>query len=244
MARTPTSPTSAATAPGWRPEIDQYTIKFLIGLVALLLPAVEYAVSHGAISSISDSYWYRGSSLEGCSYWSRNLFVGSLFAIAAMLCGYNGTSSKQLWFGKLAAASALLIANFPCACGDDSHESMRGVHAASAAVLFAVLAWFCLDFIERAKTKLHGVRKTAAGRRIVIYKACAVGMFVGIGLIAFHALFAKPGDPNAERLVFWGESFGLVSFGLSWLTASRKLPGITHPSERQTVWGFGSGRSP
>jgi hypothetical protein len=217
-----------ATSPAtWSPEINQYTIKFLIGFVALSLPAVELVLSSGAITSISESYWYPGS------HWSRNIFVGSLFAIAALLAGYNGTSSKQLWLGKVAALAAVLISMFPCNCGDDAHEIVKGVHAASAGILFAVLAWFCWDFIERAKTKLSDDRKTAAGRRIMIYRACGVGMLIAIALFVAHVVTKE------ERLVFWGETFGLVSFGLSWLTASHKLPGITHSSERETLFGVG-----
>jgi len=216
----------------WPPEINQYTIKFLIGLVALLLPVVEVILSRGAITSISESYWYPDS------YWSRNIFVGSQFAIAALLAGYNGTSSKQLWFGKVAALAAILIANFPCKCGRDAHEIVKGVHGVSAGVMFAVLAWFCWDFIQRAKTKLHDARRTAASRRIIIYKACGVGMLVAIALFVGHFVFF----PDEESLILWGETFGLVSFGLSWLAASHKLPGITHSSERESVVGVGPAR--
>jgi hypothetical protein len=217
----------ATTPTTWPPEINQYTIKFLIGFVALSLPVVELVLSRGAITSISESYWYPDS------HWSRNIFVGSLFAIAALLAGYNGTSSKQLWLGKVAALAAVLISMFPCNCGDDAHEIVKGVHAASAGIMFAVLAWFCWDFIERAKTKLTDDRKTAASRRIVIYGACGVGMVIAIALFVAHIVTKE------ERLIFWGETFGLVSFGLSWLTASHKLPGITHPSEKETLFGFG-----
>jgi len=221
----------ATTPTTWPPEINQYTIKFLIGFVALSLPVVELVLSRGAITSISQSYWYPDS------HWSRNVFVGSLFAIAALLAGYNGTSSKQLWLGKVAALAAVLISMFPCNCGDDAHEIVKGVHAASAGILFAVLAWFCWDFIERAKTKLNDDRRTAASRRIVIYRACGVGMVIAIALFVAHAVTKE------ERLVFWGETFGLVSFGFSWLTASHKLPGITHPSEKETLFGFGPGQA-
>jgi hypothetical protein len=213
--------------PTWRPEINQYTIKFLIGFVALSLPAVELVLSCGAITSISQSYWYEDS------HWSRNIFVGSLFAIAALLAGYNGTSSQQLWLGKVAALAAVFIAIFPCHCGSDAHEIVKGVHAASAGTMFAVLAWFCWDFIERAKTKLNDDRRTAAGRRIFIYRSCGAGMVIAVGLFVAHVVTKE------ERLIFWGETFGLVSFGVSWLTASHKLPGITHPSEKETLFGLG-----
>jgi hypothetical protein len=217
----------ATTPSTWPPEIDQYTIKFLVGFVALSLPVIELVLSRGEITSISQSYWYPDS------HWSRNIFVGSLFAIAALLAGYNGTSPMQLLFGKVAALAAVLISMFPCNCGDEAHEIVKGVHAASAGILFAVLAWFCWDFIERAKKKLHDDRRTAATRRIWIYRACGVGMIIAVALFVAHVVTKQ------EPLIFWGETFGLVSFGVSWLTASHKLPGITHPSEKETLFGVG-----
>ena len=32
--------------------------------------------------------------------------------------------------------------------------------------------------------------------------------------------------------MFYGEAAGLFAFGISWLTASRTVPGLTHPEER------------
>ena len=244
MAITPTPPPtsalrdSTAATPPWPPEINQYTIKFLVGLVALMLPIVELALSHGTITSISESYWYGDSQGYRDSYWSRNIFVGSLFAIAALLAGYNGTGPLQLWFGRVAGFAALLIASFPCSCGVDRHEIVNRVHGAAAGVMFGVLAWFCWDFIQRAKTKLNDDRKTAASRRIVIYKACGLGMVFAIALFVAHFVVWR----DEERLIFWGETFGLFSFGISWLTASHKLPGITHASERESVFGVGPAR--
>lgn len=34
------------------------------------------------------------------------------------------------------------------------------------------------------------------------------------------------------QFVFYGEAVGLVAVGISWLVASRTLPGLTHPQER------------
>ena len=104
------------------------------------------------------------------------------------------------------------------------------MHGFSAGVLFAVLAWFCWDFIQRARTKLHDDRRTAAKRRIGIYLACGIGMLVAVGLFLIHFL------TKDERLVFWGETVGLVSFGIFCLTASHKLPVITARSEKQTMF--------
>ena len=218
------------------PEINQYTIKFLIGFVALALPVVELLLSRGTISSISASYWY-----DAGGPWPRNIFVGALFAIAALLASYNGTSEMQLVLGKAAAVAAVVIAMFPCYCGDMTHEIISGVHGAAAGVMFAVLAWFCWDFIHRAKTKLHDNRRTGAKRRIGIYSTCGVGMLIAVVLFIAHAVLPK--NESNEYLVFWGETFGLVSFGVSWLTASRKLPGTASGSDKQPMFGFGPARA-
>ena len=34
------------------------------------------------------------------------------------------------------------------------------------------------------------------------------------------------------QFVFYGEAVGLVAVGISWLVASRTLPGLTHQQER------------
>jgi len=39
-------------------------------------------------------------------------------------------------------------------------------------------------------------------------------------------------DAAFPNYVFWLEATGLVSFGVSWLTASKTIPVITNPRER------------
>jgi hypothetical protein len=203
-----------------RPEIDQYTIKFLIGASALTLPFIELALTRGSITSISAAFW-----IPDPDVWPRIIFVGFLFAISAFLLAYNGLSEREMWLGKAACASALGVALFPCACEDKTREIIGGVHLASAAVLFIVLAWFCVIFMRRAKIKGH----REARWRAAIYMLC------GWGMVASAVLFIARAITKQEDLAFWGETIGLVSFGISWLTASRVLPVITQPSERQRL---------
>jgi hypothetical protein len=49
-------------------------------------------------------------------------------------------------------------------------------------------------------------------------------------LFAIHEISAD------DALIFWGETIGLMSFGISWLTASRMMPVITRPEERQRLF--------
>jgi hypothetical protein len=202
-----------------RPEIDQYAIKFIIGAIAFSLPWIEIALTAGSITSISASFWWDAGP------WPRNILVGFLFAIAAFLLAYNGLSEIEMWLAKVASLAALGIAMFPCDCGDPGHEILRHVHGVSAAAMFAVLTAFCYIFMRRARAKKH--RK--AQWRAAIYSLCGVGMLVSIALFVIQAVTKR------EVLILWGETLGLVSFGISWLTASRMVPLVTEPGERQRL---------
>ena len=202
-----------------RPEIDQYAIKFIIGAIAFSLPWIEIALTGGSITSISASFWWDAGP------WPRNILVGFLFAIAAFLLAYNGLSEIEMWLAKIASLAALGIAMFPCECGTPGHEILRHVHGVSAAAMFAVLTAFCYIFMRRARAKGH--RK--AQWRAAIYSICGAGMLVSI------ALFVTQAVTQREVLILWGETLGLVSFGISWLTASRMVPLVTEPGERERL---------
>ena len=206
-----------------RPEIDQYAIKFLVGVIALGLPFLELALARLAnepISSISASFWILDPHI-----WPRIFFVGCLFAISSFLLAYNGLSETEMWLGKVSSVAALGIALFPCSCNVKTHEIIGGVHLASAATLFVALGWFCLIFRRRAKDKGH----REARWRATIYTLCLGGMAASLLLFILRA------TTGVEAFVFWAETVGLAAFGVSWLTASRVLPAITQPGERQRL---------
>ena len=205
--------------PPRRPEIDQYAIKFIIGAIAFSLPWIEIALTQGSISSISASFWSESGP------WPRNFLVGFLFTIAAFLLAYNGVTEVEMWLAKTASLAAFGIAMFPCECGAPAHAIIRHVHEISAAAMFAVLAAFCYIFRQRARAKGH----REAQWRAAIYSACGLGMIASIILFSIYATSKR------DVLILWGETVGLVSFGVSWLTASRVLPFVTQPWERQRL---------
>jgi L-asparagine transporter-like permease len=206
-------------------EINHHTLKLIVGLIALCLPFLAYILSLPQnINSISESYHQDG--------WARNIFVGFLFAIAAFLMAYNGYRQSKFIFSemvlsKIAGVMAVLVALFPCGCGGYT-EIVPMVHYIAAAILFAILAIFCLFFYKRAKAKGH----PQAQIRAVIYAVCGILMLLSILALAIDFTIGL----NWDQLVFYAESVALVAFGIAWLTASRNLPIITSKAERLSVF--------
>ena len=212
--------------PPQREEIDHRTIKLLVGVIALTLSSLTSLFAGTPITSISASYHVGG--------WSQSFFVGFLFAISAFLLAYNGLSFREMVMSKVAALAAVGVALFPCKC-DQQAELVPYVHAAAAAVMFVMLAGFCYVFFKRARQKGYAQAKM----RAAIYASCGVAIVLSIAALVIDAasggavrtLLASLGM-NGARLVFYAEHTALIAFGLSWLTASRVLPVITHAKER------------
>ncbi|HLL10411.1 MAG TPA: hypothetical protein VK570_05090 [Rubrivivax sp.] len=209
-------------------EINHQTIKLLVGVIALSLGSLTDLFADKPLSSISASYYEGG--------WSQTFFVGFLFAIAAFLMAYNGHSKKEMMLAKVAAVAAAGAAMFPCSCPEAVGNCrtdvalVPGVHGLSAAILFFILAAFCRLFYQRAgaKAKLGNVE---ARCRQFVYVVCGVAILVSMAWIGLHAATGFFGP----RAVFYGETAALISFGISWLTASRALPLLAKPEERPWV---------
>ena len=202
-----------------RQEIDHRTIKLIVGVIALSLATLTRLFAKSPITSISASYYEGG--------WSQSIFIGFLFAIAAFLLAYNGVTRVEMLLSKIASAAALGVTLFPCAC--DTHiPPVPFIHYASAAVLFFILAFFCYGFFKRAMAKGH----TEARRRAKIYALCGVAIVLAIVIMALDNLANRALSAVIPQLTFYGEATGLIAFGVSWLTASRVLPGITRSDER------------
>jgi len=208
-----------------RAEIDHHTIKLIIGLIAISLATLTSSFSETPIQSISASYHEGG--------WSRNIFVGFLFAISAFLLAYNGRSIREMVLSKLAAISAMGVAMFPCQCGSHQ-EIIPYVHSISSAIMFVILTVFCYIFFRRAYAKGH----TQAMFRAYIYAFCGTTIIASILIIATDSLLGGIISSKIYRLTFFGEAAGLIAFGIAWLTASRTLPLITSKEERLPLSPF------
>lgn len=209
------------------PEINQRTMKLIVGLIAIAIASVTSYVSalDAPLKSISESYF--------AGDWSRNLFVGFLFAIAAFLLSYNGDTGSQKILSRVAALAALGVAMFPCQCGG-REEILPYVHYASAGVMFMILAFFCIEFYRHAKAKGH----LEANRRAWIYLLCFWVMVASMAVLLINGIWGKDlgWERALPRLVFYGEATALTAFGFCWLVASRVWPGLTRLDERHHLF--------
>lgn len=203
-------------------EIDERTMKLIVGVIALSLPILTNffaSLVNAPLPSISDSYWIGG--------WPQTIFVGFLFAIASFLIAYNGKSKSELVLSKVAATAAFGVAMFPCGCNGNS-QSLPGLHYACAGVMFGVLTYFCYIFLIRALRKGHSQAKF----RAVIYAVCGIVILLCSLALGYNGITQNGLTSHFPNFVFWGEAGGLWSFGVSWLTASHVLPILNRADER------------
>lgn len=197
-------------------------MKLIVGVIALSLANLTSFFASSAITSISAAYYEVG--------WSHVIFIGFLFAISAFLLAYNGYTRLQMILSKVAGIATLCIALFPCDC--DGHDQLVPyVHGASAAVTFAILAFFCYVFFQRAIAKGGGPARS----RAFIYAICGVVIVLVIVVLAIDHLAGHVISSRLPRLTYYGEKTALLAFGVSWLTASHWLPVITTGQEREAA---------
>lgn len=211
-----------------RGEIDEHTSKLIVGLIAIFLAKLTSFFSETPLQSISASYHEGG--------WSRDIFVGFLFAISAFLLAYNGRSTRQMVLSKVAAFAAMGVAMFPCKRGSHA-EVIPYVHGISAAVMFLILVVFCYIFFQRARSKGH----LQAMFRAYIYAICGITIVASILIIAIDNVSGGIISSRISRLTFYGETAGLIAFGIAWLSASRFLPLLTRKNERFSLFSDHTG---
>ena len=200
-------------------QIDHRVIKLMVGIIAVFMAFFMQFISGEVLNSISESYHYR----------ARDWFVGLLFAVAALFLSFSGESKFERVLTVLASLLAAIVAIAPCAC-DREPGALSALHFPAAAGLFAILGYFCWRFRRTARSKI--ARYPEANTRVRVYTMCLIGM-VGCAVMALaYVVAADAIDERFPNYIFWLEALGLVSFGFSWLAASRTLPLVTNTRER------------
>ena len=197
--------------------INHKAMRAIIGAIAVLMPTFVVLLSgYDNLSSISISYWTD----------SRDIFVGSLIAVAFFLSAYNGTGTcgkdMEYWLSKAAFIFAMGIALFPTTdfngCEDCAPQWImyvsdliglkpHEIHYTAAILLFVCLFLLISFFSTRAKKKGKLFRSR-------FYRAISLGMLLGMPIVYYVGELS-----DKYEKIFAVEVLGLGLFGVGWLVA-------------------------
>jgi hypothetical protein len=210
--------------------LSYYSMRRAVGLIALTLP---FALATGSIlssllgpthalprplleRSISD-YYYTSM---------RDYLVGSLCAIAAFLACSRGYDVQDEITGYLAGLFTFGVAFFP---SFDPHggpvtplDVRYGyIHTGFAALMFLVLAYFCIFLFRRSAPERPITRQKRHRNRI--YGACGLVIVICLFLMISLTLGASLGHRRPSPALFWTEAVALAAFGVAWLTKGKGI---------------------
>jgi len=168
----------------------------------------------GIQDSIS-SYYHTGM---------RDVFVGSLCAIAVFLMSYRGYERKDDIAGDLGCVFALGVALFPTTpevSATSREEIIGSLHLVSAACFLLTLAYFSLVLFRKTDPSKTPTRRKL--QRNLVYTFCGYTIVACIALIAVVAFMSSDSPLTRLDPVFWLESAAVVAFGVSWLTKGEAI---------------------
>lgn len=184
-------------------------------LIAVALPFALWLVGriadgHGLLGSMSDYYYYPTT---------RDIFVGALIAVGAILYFYKGFSRPEDWalnFAGLCIAGVAWVPMDP----PGSPGRLLTWHGALAVLFFVCIAYVCMT---RASDTLSLIRDTGEARRLQrIYRLLGVLMIVAPLAAAALGAILRNGDGGGST-VFFVEAVGVWVFAVYWLVKSHEL---------------------
>jgi hypothetical protein len=182
-----------------------------VGGIAFGLPfalAIPWWLAHHVLQSSISGYYYTGT---------RNLFVGSLCAIAMFLLSCRGFDRKDEVAGMFSALCALGVAFFPTTpdCPSTWQRDIGYVHYAFAALLFLTLAYFCLVLFKMTAEGRTPTRKKL--QRNLVYTVSGWVIIASLVALAVTRIFGLKYAILTFGPVFFFESTSLLAFGTAWL---------------------------
>jgi hypothetical protein len=204
--------------------LSYYTMRRMVGLLALALP---FALAAGSIlaalllsgqlphpllqRSISDYYYTP----------MRDLYVGSLCAIAAFLACSRGHDLHEEVTGYLAGVCVLGVACVP-SFNPRSSRYTHGdfifgmIHNVFAALMYLTLAYICIFLFRKSSPAQLFTRRQRDRNRI--YAASGLVMVACMIVMTSLTIQTTIERRHPSHLLFWCESCALCCFGIAWLT--------------------------
>ena len=189
-----------------------------VGIIAVLLAPVLVAGNalwgDGWLEGSVSSYYYTPM---------RNVFVGSLCALAVFFLSYNYRALPDFRIDNLLSTAASVVTvgvallpttrNVGTASG--AEKAVGTAHLICAGALFVILAVFCLFlFTKTGACAPEGMKRV----RNAVYRACGYIIVAAIVLVLVTNLIVDP--PSSWNALFWLETVAVLAFGTSWLIKS------------------------
>lgn len=190
----------------------------MIGIIGTMLPAVlvlgKFLVGGWGVQSSISAYYYTGM---------RDVFVGSLFAIAVFLISYNMYKYDYI-AGRLAGAFAICVSIFPTTPvlnPSRGAEIVGKLHLGSAAAFFLILAYFSLFLFTKTNPLKTPTPKKL--QRNVVYRVCGITILACLALMVVNQILQNRLSISQLHPLLWLESIAIAAFGISWLIKGETL---------------------
>ena len=221
---------------------DYKALRLMVGLIAFLLPWTVIIITGAVTSSISASYHTD----------VRDLFVGALFVIGALMLAYNGhkfelseENAGKFWKWLNTYWEGAIRFRIVQRRHEERMVSLLGGMASIAAALCPTLceAEGCTPDL---KSRIHSLAAVVLFSAVVyfclvgfldqvrgkdgraklrarIYLVCGIGMIVVLLACLAAPRILTVDVANALAVTFWAETAALSLFGVAWMTASKFL---------------------
>jgi hypothetical protein len=215
---------------GTQPLVRSYLfLRKCIGIIGVALPFVliigKIILESPGISSSISSYYYSVM---------RDVFVGSLWAIAVFLICYRYDTLDDI-ASTCAGMCAIGVALLPTTpdSGATQQQSVIGLaHTLFASCFFLLLALMAIFLFRRTDQKNPPYRKR---QRDAVYLTCGIAILACVVLSALIILI--PNLPVTLWLqplhpIFWLEAVSIFAFGAAWFVKGETL-GILKDKEQE-----------
>ena len=198
------------------------------GLIALaiLLPIglPLWGLARGIEYQHSLSAYYHARSADGATM--RDVFVGLLFVVGALLYLYKGYSRWENWLLNAAGLLIVGVALVPMEWPERLPQSGEGIGAAAVQVAslhgtfaigfflcIAAVCWFCSESTLKEMTDVALRRRY---KRWYVFLAAIMGA-APVGAFVLSSIL------SSVHLVIFVESAGVIAFGAYWLVKTAEL---------------------
>ncbi len=209
---------SSSSTPDNSLVLSYLDLRKAIGIIGMALPFVlafgKIIIESPGIQSSISSYYYTVM---------RDVFVGSLCAIAVFLLSYRGYERQDNIAGVLAGLLAFGTAFFPIAPANATGRQMiiGAAHLLFSASFFLTLAFFALILFRKTNPGKPMTEKKQ--QRNLVYAICGYAIIDCVALtVLVHFM---PSDSPVWKIkpIFWLETAAILAFGISWFVKGEAI---------------------